>query len=211
MKPNREYRHEAQNSLEGNWWTAALMVLVYCLIGMAFEIKSQDTYYSIYLGGLILVVLPMGYGLTTAFLAVARGAKPKFNQLFAGFNDYGRVLGTMLLINIYTVLWSLLLIVPGIVKGYSYALTPYLLMDHPELSHNAAIEKSMDMMQGQKMKLFLLDLSFIGWALLCILTAGIGFLFLIPYWYTSRAAFYEDLKMDLEETSEGTNKTCDIA
>lgn len=90
-----------------------------------------------------------------------------------------------------------LLIIPGIVKSYSYALTPYILKDHPELKFNAAIEESMRMMNGYKMKLFLLDLSFIGWALLTILTFGIGVLFLEPYVSASRAAFYEDLKAEL--------------
>jgi hypothetical protein len=100
----------------------------------------------------------------------------------------------MLLQTVYTVLWSLLLVIPGIIKSYSYAMTSFILKDEPEMKNNAAIEKSMAMMEGNKMKLFMLDLSFIGWAILCIFTFGIGFLFLQPYVAISRAAFYEDLK-----------------
>ena len=94
----------------------------------------------------------------------------------------------------FTILWSLLLVIPGIIKSYSYAMTSFILKDEPEMKNNAAIEKSMAMMEGNKMKLFMLDLSFIGWAILCIFTFGIGFLFLQPYVAISRAAFYEDLK-----------------
>lgn len=75
-------------------------------------------------------------------------------------------------------------------------MTYYIMQDHPELAYNAAIEKSMEMMSGYKMKLFLLDLSFIGWGILCILTMGLGLLLLLPYMYTARAAFYEELKKE---------------
>lgn len=95
---------------------------------------------------------------------------------------------------IYAVLWALLLIIPGIVKAYSYAMTPYILYDNPKLQGNAAIELSMRMMRGHKLELFLLHLSFIGWFLLCILTLGIGFLWLTPYVHSTQAAFYEDVK-----------------
>lgn len=114
--------------------------------------------------------------------------------LFLGFKTYGRVFGTMLLMGVYTALWSLLLVIPGIIKSYSYAMTPYLILDEPELSGDALITKSMRMMEGHKMKLFLLDLSFIGWCLLSIITCGIASLWITPYMQTARAGFYEDIK-----------------
>ena len=80
---------------------------------------------------------------------------------------------------------------------FSTADSHYILKDEPELKYNAAIEKSMSMMNGYKMKLFLLDLSFIGWMILSVLTLGIGLLFLQPYMSTARATFYEDLKAEL--------------
>ena len=107
-------------------------------------------------------------------------------------------MGTALLQAVYTFLWSLLLVIPGIVKSYSYAMTNYILLDEPELRYDAAIEKSMKLMAGNKMKLFLLDLSFIGWALLCVLTFGIGVFWLKPYVSTAHAAFYEDIKNNLQ-------------
>lgn len=135
-------------------------------------------------------------------LNVVRGSDVKLDTMGEGFKDYGRILGTMLLSSVYQFLWMLLLIVPGIIKGYSYALTPYLLKDHPELKFNAAIEESMRLMSGNKMRLFLLDLSFIGWFLLGLITFGIAFLWITPYWNTARAAFYEDLMKALRDIGE---------
>lgn len=92
----------------------------------------------------------------------------------------------------------MLLIIPGIIKSLSYALTPYILHDHAELQYNSAIERSMEMMDGHKMRLFLLYLSFIGWGILALFTCGLGFLWLTPYVNASLAAFYEDVRADYE-------------
>lgn len=85
---------------------------------------------------------------------------------------------------------------------YSYGMTYYILKDNPELKYNGAIEKSMAMMEGHKMRLFLLHLSFIGWAILSCITAGLGFLLLIPYMATAQAGFYEDLKAEHAKRNE---------
>ena len=111
-----------------------------------------------------------------------------------GFKYYGRTIGGMLLVVVFTFLWSLLFVIPGIVKGYSYALTPYILIDDPQISIRDAVRKSQRMMSGQKFNLFYLQLSFIGWWILSILTGGIGFLWLIPYFTTSMAVFYRNLR-----------------
>ncbi|MDE6987765.1 MAG: DUF975 family protein, partial [Bacteroides acidifaciens] len=149
-----------------------------------------------FIGGLcsLFVGLPVAYGIAVVMFGVFKGKDVDFGVLFEGFQDYSRIFVTKLLQGIYTALWSLLLFVPGVIKHYSYAMTDYILKEEPEMKNNAAIEKSMAMMENNKMKLFLLDLSFIGWAFLCILTFGIGFLFLQPYVQVSHAAFYEDLK-----------------
>lgn len=142
---------------------------------------------------LIYAVLEWGFAIM--FLRNLRD--PHFDEigaLFDGFRDFGRIFLTLFLQGVYTLLWTLLLIIPGIVKAYSYAMTSYILYDNPELQGNAAIEKSMRMMRGHKLELFLLHLSFIGWALLCVLTLGIGLFWLVPYVQASQAAFYEDVK-----------------
>ena len=191
MKRNAELRAQAYMALEGNWKMAAIITLVYFLIeggiqcGVDFLHRSLDI--------ISILLMPIVYGYSIAFLALVRGEELQFERLFDGFKDYGRVLGTLLLTTVYTLLWALLLIIPGIVKGYSYAMTNYILRDEPQLRFNGAIEKSMDMMSGYKMKLFLMDLSFIGWAILCLLTLGIGFLFLAPYVAASHAFVRESI------------------
>lgn len=186
LKQNSELRAEARVALTDKWVMGAVTTLVFGAVsGAASYIPVVGT---------ILVALPMMYGYSIVMLSVMRGGEMNIGGLFDGFNDFGRIVGTKLLQVIYTFLWTLLLVIPGIIKNYSYAMTDFILKDQPELANNAAIEKSMAMMDGNKMKLFLLDLSFIGWAILCLFTFGIGFLFLQPYVQSAHAAFYEDLK-----------------
>lgn len=200
MKLNSELRQQAAGSLTGNWGMAAVITLVYLLLTGSTSSASQ--YINPSFGLISILLLPLHYGFAILFLDLLRGVKLDLGRLFDGYKDFGRILGTGLLQAIYTLLWLLLLIVPGIVKSYSYAMTSYILKDHPELQYDAAISKSMVMMSGYKMKLFLLDLSFIGWGILCLFTLGIGFLFLSPYMQAAHAAFYEDLKKELGETIE---------
>jgi uncharacterized membrane protein len=136
----------------------------------------------------------MAYALNIAFLRLLRKNPQELGYLFQEFNS--RVYVTTLLTMVYTLLWTLLLIIPGIIKAYSYSMTYYVLEDNPELSGDKAIEESMRIMSGHKWALFWLHLTFIGWALLCILTLGIGFFWLVPYMNTAQAAFYEDIKAE---------------
>ncbi len=98
-----------------------------------------------------------------------------------GFKRFGDNIVLYLLKMLYIFLWSLLLIVPGIIKAFSYSMAEWILAKHPEMTPSQAIQRSQELMQGHKSELFVLGLSFIGWFLLCILTLGIGFVFLIPY------------------------------
>ena len=122
-------------------------------------------------------------------------SKPAFKDAFSGFKvRYGRNIGTLLLVGIKTVLWTLLFIIPGIIKMFEYAIIPYILADDAEISSKDAFKKAKEMMKGNKWRLFKLDISFIGWGLLCVLTLGIGTLFLIPYMNAAIAEFYVELK-----------------
>ena len=184
LKQNSELRAEARAALTDKWVMAAIATLIYSAV----------------VGGLSAIpVVPIAYGYAIVILDVFRGSDVNIGGLFDGFSDYGRIIGTKLLQAVYTVLWTLLLVIPGIIKYYSYAMTDFILKDQPELANNGAIEKSMAMMEGNKMKLFLLDLSFIGWAILCLFTLGIGYFFLQPYMQAAHAAFYEDLKAQAVE------------
>ena len=111
-----------------------------------------------------------------------------------GFADYKRSLTTMLLRDAYLALWFCLLFVPGLIKTYSYMMVPYIIIDEPDLSAKEVITRSREMMNGHKWRAFLLDLSFIGWALLAVVTCGlVGIFYSEPYRRSARAALYLEL------------------
>lgn len=209
MLSSSEIKNQAIASLDGKWGASAILIFIYSLISYAFagglpnlivpyEPVSGATMSFVGNTGLSALIailfLPMSWGMLVTFLEVSRGAQSiNYGNLTKGYHDFTRICLTMLLTNIYTILWTFLLIIPGIVKSYSYSMTSFILADRPDLAYNEAIEESMRMMDGHKMRLFILDLTFLGWALLCLLTLGIGFLFLEPYIYTSHAKFYENL------------------
>ena len=196
MLTSKEYRQLAADTLQGKWGEVAIFTLVYiAIVGAAsFSPKYIVLPVSDLLSNIItLALLPMQWGYYVYFLAKTRQQKADIDYLFIGYKDFGRIFGTLFLQSIYTCLWTLLLIIPGIIKAFSYAMTPYVLRDEPELSYDAAITRSSQLMRGHKAELFFLYLSFIGWALLCLLTLGIGFLLLMPYVRTAEAHFYENL------------------
>lgn len=119
--------------------------------------------------------------------------QPNINTLFGYFRFWKTAICTSLLKGLYVFLWTLLFIIPGIIASYDYAMTDYILAEHPELTATQAIEQSKMMMFGNRFRLFCLELSFIGWDFLCMLTLGIGFIWLIPYKQASYAAFYREI------------------
>jgi Predicted integral membrane protein len=190
-----EFKRRALAQLKGNWKEPVLLAFVYFIIcaGLgAIPIVGQFSAW--------VVIIPLACGLTWAMLGFYRGNKKDLlRKLFDPFNDFGRVFLTMFLMGIYIWLWSLLLIIPGIIKSLSYAMTTYILKDRPELGYNDAITLSRQMMDGRKWRYFVLQLSFIGWGILNIFTLGIGTFWLIPYIQTTQAAFYEELKKEGDE------------
>ena len=116
-----------------------------------------------------------------------------FENLFAYFPHWKNAFKTKLLKTIYEILWTMLFIIPGVIASYSYAMTDYILTENPELTAKEAIEKSKDMMEGNRWRLFCLEISFFGWGILSLLTLGIGSLWLTPYMEASMAAFYREV------------------
>ncbi len=121
---------------------------------------------------------------------LTREHEPEFKTLFSRFSIFGKALGLRILTSIFTVLWMLLLIVPGIIAAYRYALAPYLMAEDPEMGAMEAIEKSKELMKGNKWRLFCLQMSFFGWILLSVLTLDILSLWIRPYMNVATAAFY---------------------
>lgn len=118
---------------------------------------------------------------------------PEFNDLFSQFHRFGTGFAQQFLRGLYIFLWALLLVVPGIIAAYRYAMTPYILADHPEMTASEAIEQSKRIMDGHKGELFVLDLSFVGWNILAGLCWNLGFLFVNPYLNAAKTAFYRKL------------------
>ena len=189
-------------SLEGNWSDAAIVTFVFYFItlilseGITSFIGNEGARLTVMVL-YALICAPLTWGFVVMFLDFIRGDKLRSGKLFDGYKgNWMRIFTTYLLVEIYTALWTLLLIVPGIIKSLSYSMTFFVLRDNPHLSNNAAIEKSMQLMDGHKMQLFRLYLSFIGWFILALLTLGIGFILLVPYVNTTLAHFYEQLKAE---------------
>lgn len=134
-------------------------------------------------------------GLSRYNLRLLDGENPGVEDLFHFFhqNMFGKAFWLKLRETIFIFLWSLLLLIPGIVKAYSYSMAGFILSENPEMTPKQAMEVSMTMMDGNKWRLFCLDLSFIGWGLLCVLTLGIGLLWLIPYKNAAIASFYDEV------------------
>ena len=148
----------------------------------------------------IFLIAPLMVGFINAFRALLLQGDREIptNMYKIATKGYWHKVWGMFLMSVFVFLWSLLFVIPGIIKAFSYAMTPYILEEHPELTANEAIDHSRAMMKGHKFDLFWLYLSFIGWGILCIFTLGIGLLWLVPYMQTSVAAFYEDVKADYE-------------
>jgi len=139
-------------------------------------------------------VLQLGYA--DFLLKQHDGEEANFNDLFSKFDWFATGFAQRFLRNLYIALWSLLFIIPGIIKGYSYAMTPFILAEHPDLTASQAIRFSEDLMDGHKADLFILELSFIGWDLLAVLTLNLGHIALNPYKNAAHAAFYRQLQAE---------------
>lgn len=216
MKSNQELKNSALAALKGNWAPAVLGAIFftfatcliispsYCANMAAFGMPLFDSMNpkllkifsnsSFLLNFFLLYPLTLGYSVAHKDLLLNGDAAITRNTINHTFSEYLRNAISIFLVYLFTALWTLLLIVPGIVKGLAYSLTPFIVKDNPELSPNEAINLSVKMMKGHKFDLFYLYLSFLGWILLSMLTLGVGLLWVIPYLETTMAAFYQDVK-----------------
>ena len=147
------------------------------VVGMAFFVLGS-------------IVLP---GYSKFNLDLIDGKKPQISSLFDYFRHWKKAVAANLLRAVYTFLWSLLFIIPGIIASYNYAMVPYIVAEDPDVSPKEALFRSKAMMYGNRWRLFCLEISFIGWAFLVVLTCGIGGLWLMPYQQASYADFYREI------------------
>jgi uncharacterized membrane protein len=188
----------AKIALKGTYWTAFAVTLVAMLIGSAYSVLTfglQFTPASVVVpfGSIlfsIFVVLPISIGTVRYFLRNHFGAA-QFETMFSGFQQgYMNGVGAMLVTDVFIGLWSLLFIVPGIIKALQYCFVPFILADNPDIPGSRAREISRMMTNGEKGNIFVFFLSFIGWFLLGALCLGVGILFVYPYFYASFAELY---------------------
>lgn len=212
----KELRRIGRENLTGNWGISVLAALIAVLLGglitgsgfnldldeeLLYELppallRILAAYFS-FAGilGIVQFIIGGTIQLGYAQYLLKQHDKQDFqlNDLFSQFHRFGQGFAQAFLRGLYVFLWTLLFIIPGIIKGLAYSMTPFIMADHPEITASEAITASKEMMDGHKGELFWLGLTFIGWSLLCALTLGIGNLWLNPYINAAYAAFYRSI------------------
>lgn len=213
-----EIKKSARWSLKGKWGLGVLLTFLLFLLNSVIPMivetiinggtptwnstEPPSAWTSLASFIIALILIPVNISACWFYLSIARFESPKISQVFSIFSNgktYFKLIGLSIVTGILVFLWTLLLVIPGIIKSFSYSQAYYLLKDHPEYTILEAITESRKRMDGYKWKYFLLNLSFIGWAILCLLTFGIGFLWLAPYISTSLGAFYNELISSKDE------------
>ncbi|SNZ02482.1 Uncharacterized membrane protein [Terribacillus aidingensis] len=208
MNTNQTLKRDALDSLSGNWGKSVLAVFLFTIISFALSLLTdpllnipgvfeettlRDDIISYIRDTIInyILLMPLFIGTTWLFQSFVQGDRPSFSSIFNPFTRFWRYMLTGLILTVLLTFWTLLLIVPGIIKYYSYSQTLFILRENPDYSPLQAIQESKAKMHGNRSELFFLHLSFIGWGLLAILTLFIGMFWLEPYFRTTLASFYE--------------------
>jgi len=160
----------------------------------AFTLSNIMVFSALFIILLRIISSVFSVGYSWYSLRLSRSLKATFSNIFDPMNAIFKVIGLTVVIAVFTFLWSLLLIIPGIIAGYSYRQAYYILYDHPEYGILQCIRESKRMMRGYKADLFILDLSFLGWIIVCALTLGILFIWKIPYFEVTYAGYYDALR-----------------
>lgn len=209
MKRAYDFRMIARDSLRGHWAPVIGVSFLAFLTGAEITMSTSFIYTllniadeSILIFAINIIRLAIGslvsLGLMQYNLTLIDKKPAYWKQLFCHTSIWGKAIWLQVRTGIFILVWMLLLIIPGIVKSYSYSMAGFIMSENPEISAKEAMEMSMKMMDGNKFRLFCLRLSFIGWMLLGILTFGIGFLWIIPYMNAATAAFYDEVSRNVK-------------
>lgn len=201
---NSNLRRWGRQALAGNWQMAILATLFYMILftgpvllfRIMFDVENLERvsdFYTFLVGG------PLTLGYIGFIIGIFRRENPSPVSILHGFEHFIKALALMFVTNVLIALWTLLLIIPGLIAAYRYAMVFYILADNPDMGVFEIIGESKRMMTGNKMKYFLLQLSFIGWLVLAMLTFGLGFVVLLPYLVATSVAFYEVAKGSLKQ------------
>ncbi len=200
---NREQlKAQAKEQIKGK---IGVLFVIFLIIGLISWIASFILSFIPIVGPLatsIIITPAFTLSFVRVYLNVAAGTKPSVEDAFCGFDDFWSAFKVNFLIGLFTFLWSLLFVIPGIVKSYSYSMSMYILAENKGKPALECINESKVMTNGHKMDLFVLDLSFIGWILLGLITCGIAFIWVIPYIDTTYANVYNSLKPSNERIAD---------
>jgi uncharacterized membrane protein len=216
-----DFRRIARETLRGKWTLSVVTGLVAVLLGAIsygqgsssggnggehqnlISINIDPTFNMFFTGLASLIVI---WAIITFIIGGAtelgycrfnknliNNTEPRFNDLFSRYDMIGKAFGLRVITLMFILLWSVLLVIPGIIAALRYSMAFYIMDDDPSLGIMEAIDQSKEMMMGNKFRLFCLFLSFLGWAILCTFTLGIGMLWLGPYMNASFAAFYLEI------------------
>ena len=189
MRPSFDaIKTEALQILDKRWGQAVIAFAMIAIIQLLLGMNNYLSLLNILLSG------AFGLGLSYYFLRLSRQQEPlEASDVFSGFKRYGDALLAGVLMGLIILVGILLLIIPGIIAALALSQTYNIMNDNPNMSPSDAMRKSHEMMKGHRTDYFLFNLSFIGWAILCIFTLGLGFLILGPYISTSNALYYKYL------------------
>lgn len=189
MTPNAEILSQAKEAMSGKWGLAIGTFIVYMiLIGALQAIPTIGPFIGLVIGG------PFALGLIIFSSNVLHNSDPRLEQIFDGFKNWGTAIAAYLLVAVAVLVGIVFFIIPGIILSLGLALTMYIVAEDPEIGAYDAMRKSWEMMDGYKTKYFGLMLMFLGLSILCLLTLGIGFFWLIPFSQVALVRFYEDVK-----------------
>ena len=185
----QELKAKAKEQIKGNLGSLILIFLIVLAASyLPNLIAGIGTIVS------IVVVPALTLAMYIIYLKLAAGEKPNIAEMFQHFDKFWAAFKVSFFTGLFTFLWSLLLIIPGIIKGLGYSMAMYILAENPDMPALEALKKSQEMMDGHKMELFVLYLSFIGWFLLTAVTCGIASLYVTPFVNATMVNFYLNIK-----------------
>ncbi|GLX70318.1 DUF975 family protein [Paenibacillus glycanilyticus] len=187
-----ELRARARDSLRGNWGKAVGGFVLSLLMGAVIGLIN---YLLPFLGNLVSILVSgsISLGLISFYLGIARKENPPVSEVFSGFSLFIKAFCLYFMVGLFTFLWTLLLVIPGIIAALRYSQAYFILRDNPDIGIMAAIDESKQIMKGNKWRYFVLQLTFIGWAILAAIPCGLGFLWLAPYVSVTHAHFYDNV------------------
>lgn len=176
-------------------------------IGILFVCALVISIVTILTAPIAFLITP-SFALSTVmiYIALTKNVRPSVADVWSGFNLFGKAIWLTIITGFFTFLWSLLFIIPGIVKAYAYSMAPYVLADNPGMTAREALRESVRITNGHKGELFVMALSFVGWFLLVPLTLGLIMIWLVPYANATLANYYLAIKTDKQAITQSTGQ-----